>query len=267
MSTEVNEMEKSTAIKMPPKKYILAALFQWLWVGCLYGIGWLLTFFPMGFLVILTARPATSPHGESEAIHSQKYIDEGSSGKWKYVATAWRFIRLWNNYEDGLLGEPSGKHSARCGGKEASFWNQYMWLCRNPFNQGKRTSRFFACYVNDCDIRYWGTGDVSDKDPIVPGWYFIRAVDRTTGRVYYGYRYVIANDNNKGIRLALAKASIAVGNLFTRLTKGKQKSIHGTVYNAVFGFKIKPSHATEQQDEDDLDKAFTARIQFASTPD
>lgn len=252
---------------LPPLKYVLAALLQWTIVGFLYGLGWALTFFPMGFLVILTAKHTTNVFGESEKEHDQKYIDQGSSGKWQYWASLVKWFAPWNNYEDGLRGEPSGKHSARCGGKEASFWNMYSWLCRNPFNQGKRTSRFFACFVNDCDIRYWGTGDVSDKGPIVPGWYFIRAVDRTTGRVYYGYRYVIANDHNKGIRLALAKASIAIGNFFARLVKGKQKSIQGTVYNAVFGFKIKPSHANEVQDADDLDKAFTARVQFASTPD
>lgn len=260
-------MQAPSSTQMPPKKYIFEALFQWLWVGCLYGIGWLLTFFPMGFLVILTARPTTNPHGESEAVHSQKYIDEGSSGKWEYVATAWRFIRLWNNYEDGLLGEPSGKHSASCGGQERTFWNKYSWLTRNPFNECKRTTRLFACFVNDCDIEYWGTGDVSDKDPIKDGWYFIRAVDRTTGRVYYGYRYVVANDRNSGIRLKLAKVFLAFGNALTILTRSPKKTLDGTVYNAVFGFKIKPGHIGNPQDSDDLDKAFTARVQFASKPD
>ena len=253
--------------KMPPVKYILAALWQWTYVGLMFAVVYLLTLFPMGFLVILTAKHTTNHMGESEAVHSDKYIAEGSSGKWQFWASAVRFIRRWNNYEDGLWGEPSGKHSARVGGKEATFWNKYSWICRNAYNEGKRTSRFFACYVNDCDIQFWGTGDVSDKDPIKDGWYFIRAVDRTTGRVYYGYRYVVANERNSGIRLMIVKTLMGIGNLLSKLTGGEKRTLAGTVYNAVFGYKIKPSHATEVQDADDLDKAFTARVQFASTPD
>lgn len=253
--------------KMPPFKYVLAAVLQWMGVGFILGITVLLTYFPMGFLVILTAKHTKNHMGESEATHKQKYIDEGSSGHWQFWASAWRFISRWNNYEDGLRGEPSGKHSASCGGMEHTFWNQYMWLCRNAYNQGKRTSRFFACFVNDCIIESWGTGDVSDKAPIKDGWYFIRAVDKTTGKVYYGYRYVVANERNEGVRLAIVKMLIGIGNFIGKFFGKAPRTLDGTVYNAVFGFKIKPSHATEVQDADDLDKAFTARVQFASTPD
>lgn len=253
----------STEVTKPPVKYWFAAILQWIGVFVLMAIGVLLTYFPMGFLVILTAEHTKNAFGESEADHSQKYIDAGSSGKWQYWASLKKWCAAWNNYEDGLWGEPSGKHSARCLGKEASFWNKFSWLCRNPFNQGKRTSRFFACFVNDCDIEFWGTGDVSDKDPIKGGWYLVRAVDRTTGRVYYGYRFVAANEDLTGWRKALVKLVVALGNLFAK----EKKSAEGTVYNAVFGYKIKPSHKDEVQDSDDLDKAFTARVQFASTPD
>jgi hypothetical protein len=260
-------METVKAPTMPPLKYVAAAVLQWFGVGFLLGITVLLTYFPMGFLVILTAKHTTNAHGETVADHDQKYIDLGSSGKWEFWASAWRFISRWNNYEDGLRGEPSGKNSAACGGKEATFWNQYSWLCRNSYNQGKRLSRFFACYVNDCIIESWGTGDVSDKEPVKDGWYFIRATDKITGRVYYGYRYVVANERNAGIRLVIVKSMMAVGNFMAKLFGGKKRVIEGTVYNAVFGYKIKPSHATTVQDADDLDKAFTARVQFASTPD
>jgi len=247
----------------PPLKYVLAALWQWFIVGLVYGVCVLLTYFPIGFIIAYTAEAAKSPFGEGLTKHDDKYIAQGSSGIWEYWASPIKWLKNWNNYEDGLLGESSGKHSARVHGQERTFWAIYQWLCRNPFNWGKRTSRFFACYVNDCTIDWWGTGDVSDKAPIKDGWYFVRAVDKTTGRSYYGYRYVVANDRNKGFRLTLAKLSIAISNLFTK----EKKSLEGTVYNAVFGFKIKPSHAKETQDDDDLDKAFTARVQFASTPD
>ncbi len=219
-----------------PIRYLLAAIIQWAWVCVPFSICWALTYFPMGMLVALTARQTTNHLGEREGPHSDKYIAEGSSGRWEYWASPWRLLWPWNNYEDGALGEPSGKHSARVGGRERTWWSQYQWLCRNAFNQGKRTSRLFACFVNDCDIDWWGSADLSDKAPIREGWYFCRAVERASGRVYYGYRRVRANKD-------------------------------GTVYNAVFGYKIRPTHASEMQDADDLDKAFTMRIQFASKPD
>ena len=71
---------------------------------------------------------------------------------------------------------------------------------------------------------------------MVEGWHFCRATDRATGRVYYGYRSVTLNDD-------------------------------GTVRQVNLGYKINPRHATEVQDSDDLDKAFTLRIQFASQSD
>lgn len=244
-------------------KYVFAACAQCLSVGFVYGIYVILTYFPMGLIVALTAKRGESPFGEEPGPHSDRYIKEGSSGYWEYWTSALKWVRNWTNYEDGLLGEPSGKHSSRVNGKERSFWNIYSWVRRNPYNYGKRTRQFFACYVNDCDIEWWGTGDVSDKGPVVSGWYFIRAVHRETGKVYYGYRYVIDNSYNEGPRLWLAKLSLLISNLFTK----EKRNVNETVYNAVFGFKIKPSHSYTVQDSDDLDKAFTARIQFASKPD
>lgn len=219
-----------------PMRYILAAAWQWTWLAIVIGAGVLLTFFPMGPLVIATARFIRSPEGPALASHEPKYIAQGSSGLWAYKATTWPLLRLWNNLEDGLLGEPSGKHSAREKGNERSVGAQYRWLIRNPFNQAKRTSRLLACYVNDCVIDWWGNYEVTDKAPIVEGWHFCRATDKATGRVYYGFRRVRANPD-------------------------------GTVNNLVLGFKIRPEHAKQVQDADDLDKAFTLRWQRASQPD
>lgn len=219
-----------------PTRYVLAAIVQWTWLSIVVGAGVLLTFFPMGFLVIITAKFIRSPDGPLVATHEPKYIAQGSSGLWAYKATKWRWLAPWNNFEDGLLGEPSGKHSAREKGEERRFWPQYRWLIRNPFNQAKRTSRRLACFVNDCVIDWWGDYAVSDKAPIVEGWHFCRAIERETGRVYYGFRRVRGNPD-------------------------------GTVNNLVLGFKIRPEHATQVQDADDLDKAFTLRWQRASQPD
>ena len=221
--------------KQIPTRYRWGAYLQWVYVGVPYFVFWALTFFPMGILVALTARPQ-SRHPlmkPTKGNHKQRYIDEGSSGFWEYWNSSWPIVSYFNNYEDGTLGEMSGKNSARCGGRERTFWNQYKWICRNPFNWGKRTSPFFACFVNDCKLEWWGDSNISDKTPPIPGWYFCRAIHKTTGRVYYGYRSVAINDD-------------------------------GTIRQVNLGYKLKPSHAAGNQDADDLDKAFTLRVQFAS---
>ena len=240
----------------PPTIYIIAALFQWTVTLCTYSIAVLLTYFPMGILVALTARPGPSPFGEGPTEHRQKYIEQGSSGMWDYWWSPVKWLLYWNNYEDGLLGEPSGKHSARVKGNEHTFWNMYRWICRNPFNWGKRNSDFFACFVNECKVEWWGTGDVSDKNPPVPGWYFVRATHKLTGKVYYGFRYLKQNSDTSGLPKVVARFFLGLQSMF-----GSKRKLKDTVFNLVVGFKLKPSHAWTVQDEDDLDKAFTLRLQ------
>ena len=219
--------------KQIPLKDRLAALWQWFTVGIGLIIADLLGII-MSFLAALTAKPMTNFVGETKQDHSDKYKSQGSSGKWEYWASPIPFIRLWSNLEDGDLGEPSGKQSVRVNGEERKFWNRYYWLAfRNPFNMGKRTIPFFHCLVDDCDIEYYGDRDVSDKRKEEDGWHFVKATNRETGKVYYGYRSV--------------------------------RSLSDTTVRQVrVGFKIKPSHAGEIQDADDKDKAFTLRYQHES---
>lgn len=219
-----------------PMRLLLAAAWQWLLLSVLLVGGVLLTYFPCGLLVALTARPATNAFGQRQGTHEVEYIAAGSSAWWEYWATPRRWLSAWNNYEDGTLGEPSGKHSARVRGQERSIWNQYLWLCRNPFNQGKRTSLLLACPVNDCDLQWWGYRRLSDKAPVFAGWYFCCATHRTTGRRYFGFRWVQALPG-------------------------------GLVRQLNIGFKLKPEHACRLQDPDDADKAFTLRYQHASAAD
>ena len=221
-----------------PETYRKEAREQWRSVGLRYFGGMAMTYLGAGLLVALTAKnQKIHPFNEPvKQTHSSKYIAEGSSGEWDYANSNVKWLQGWNNLEDGLNGEPSGKHSARCKGKERSWWNRLMWTFRNPYNWAKRTNPLYFCPVNDCDITYWGSDSITDKAPVVEGWYFVRAVHRTTGRVYYGYRAVKLNAD-------------------------------GTVHQTTFGFKIKPEHANNVQDADDLDKAFTFRIQFSSNAD
>lgn len=218
-----------------PLRAWLAAGWSWSKVLPAYAAGVALTYCPMGALVALTARPSVNHLGERAARHKFEYAAAGSSGWWEYWASPWALLAPWNNFEDGTLGEPSGKHSAHCAGRERSIWQQFLWTCRNPFNQAKRTSRFFACYVNDCTLEYWGDFNVSDKTP-APGWHFVIATDPATGRRYYGYR----------------KVSLRAD---------------GTLNQATLGFKLKPAHGITRQDADDLDKAFTFRVQLGASVD
>jgi len=61
---------------------------------------------------VLKKTHGANPFGESVKGHRQKYKDAGSSGHWDYWNVGGIFW-LWGNDEDGYLGEPSGKHSAR----------------------------------------------------------------------------------------------------------------------------------------------------------
>jgi hypothetical protein len=222
-------MKKSSGVEVPTKEW-LKAIWCWIKVTLPYLVMWLLTF-PLGIIVAATASAQKlHPQGKPlKAKHSSKYIAEGSSGEWKYTNSNIKFLKNWNNYEDGLNGEPSGKHSAHEGGKEDSFLSRYRWIVRNPFNCGKRTNPLYHCLVNNCTMEYWGDYDISDKDTSKSGWYLVKAIDKTTGRVYYNYRSVKHLED-------------------------------GQVRQGSIGYKIKPSHANQVQDDDDLDKAFTIRL-------
>jgi len=193
---------------------------------------------PLGYFFIQKGKP--NRYGELTQEHSDKYKLLGSSGQWDFWNMP-RFLWIWGNDEDGLLGEPSGKHSARVRGKERSFWGIYQWAAlRNPANN-LRYSEILSCYVDRCDLVWSGASDLlpeakfpvrialNDNNPVKPGWYFVKATDRTNSKVYYCYRLV------KPLK-------------------------SGRVLHIRLGFKIKPKHAFETQDIDDANKGFTVRI-------
>lgn len=215
----------------PPAKEVLRAVVQWAGVGIPYFAGVALAYFPMSQLVGRYAKPMTSPLGEWPTKHEDQYIEAGSSGNWEYWGVSQKWLKPWSCWEDGELGEPSGRWSSLVKGKERTPKAIAKWARRNPFNWAKRTSKFFACRPNDCFITWWGTGDVSNRGVVTPGWYFIKAVDKKTGSKYYGFRLVHKWSD---------KASL----------------------NSVLGYKLKPSHATEIQGNGDEDKAIT----FRTTP-
>lgn len=214
----------------PSLKIWSKAVLQWLGVCTTYLFGWLLTFFPMGIIVAATSKKqGVHPQGKPlEEEHTRRYVREGSSGHWEYYNSDIRIARPWNNYEDGTLGEPSGKNSARVKGEERSFWSQYKWTCRNPYNWEKRTNPRYHCLVDNCDIEYWGDFSITDKSVDGSGWQFVIATDTTSGKKYYAYRKV--NVVGEHVR-------------HTRI-----------------GFKIDPGHANVVMDDDDKDKAFTIRL-------
>ena len=223
--------------KSIPKEYRIGAVEQWMSILPMLFFHNVMTIIVAPF-VIWTAKNGINFVGESSQLHDQRYIDKGASGVWRYRATEVKCLDGYNNYEDGLYGEPSGKHSARCSGNERTFWSQFGWLLRNPFNKGKRTSDKYSCAVNDCKLIHWGADKLSDKndDPVTKGWYFVCAVNTITGKEYYCYRSV----KNAG---------------------------EGKVKQSFVGFKIKPEHDNELQDDDDLDKAFSVRLPFKTNID
>lgn len=184
-------------------------------------------------LVALTAKKQYEhPMGKPiEETHSAKYLAKGASGEWEYYNSNVRFLKWWNNYEDGMWGEPSGKNSMRMRGKEHTKLSMFIWGIRNPFNWGKRTLPLFHCMVNECDIDYVGDYVVSDKVKSQSGKYFIKATHKVSKRKYYGFRWV-------------------------------KHCKSGKVRNFVIGYKLKPEHGDIIQPLDDADKAFTLRHPF-----
>lgn len=239
-----------------PALVIVKAVLENVVVLLVAAVLYLLTWFPMGLIVAYVVRPMTNHLGESEGPHSQKYIDQGSSGWWKYYGTDIPFVKWWSNLEDGIC-EPSGKWSATVKGKESTFWNKYAWVRRNPFNYIKRTNKFFACFINDCDVSYYGDYMITDKNLSDHGAHFVIAKDKLTGKVYYGFRHIFAWNTVSWYNTLQA---FFVKTRFLKLARW----MDNRVYHANLGFKIKPSHADNKQDEDDLDKSFTFRVQLAS---
>lgn len=209
--------------------YVKAPI-KWLVVTLCMSVLWALTFVLAPFVALTARKQVTHPFNKPiTSYHREKYIEQGSSGYWEYYNSNVRFLKWWNNLEDGLLGEPSGKFSSSVKGKERKWWNMVRWTLRNPFNYGKRTLPLFHCDVNNCKVEYIGDYDINDKDPTKSGWHFVKATHNTTGRTYYYLRWVKHLGN-------------------------------GIVRNGAIGFKLKPSHRDVVQDLDDADKAFTFRI-------
>lgn len=206
------------------------AILSNLLVLAVYAVFWLLNF-PAALLVAATSKLQTK-HPMGKAVngpHRDKYIEQGSGRFWMYANSDIKWLRWFNNYEDGLLGEPSGKWSAEVKGKEWSFWSMVRWTWRNPFNWGKRTLPLFHCMVNECDVSYIGHYRISDKVADQSGWYIVKAKHRITKRNYYSLRWVKHYRGDK-------------------------------VRQMYIGFKIKPEHGDITQSLDDADKAFTFRF-------
>ena len=208
------------------------AVVKWIVVTVAIAGAWVATLFVAPVIAYTARKQVTHPLGKPiAAYHREKYINQGSSGYWEYFNSNIKCLKWWNNLEDGLLGEPSGKFSSSVQGKERTTLNMIRWTLRNPFNYGKRTIPLFHCKVNECKVEYIGDYEINDKDPTKSGWYFVKATHKETGRTYYYFRWV----KHLG---------------------------DGMVRNAAIGFKIKPSHGDNEQDADDADKAFTLRLPF-----
>ena len=184
--------------------------------------------------VVLTAKKATNKFGETTNSHSLKYAKSGSSGVWWFVTSPCKILWPWCNDEDGCYGEPSGKWSATCKGKEHTLLNMYKWIAlRNPANNVSRYTDLFRCKPEQCVITYAGDYVLTDKSPVINGWQFTKAQHKTTNRCYYGFRFIA-------------------------------KWPDGDVFQIKAGFKVKPQHANVNLAVYDEDKGFTVGIQFKS---
>lgn len=236
----------------------IKALIQWITVLPLFGLGIIGTFL-LGWLVILTAkRQPENPFGLlSPQFHRDKYLRLKSSGTWYYFMTTVPILKWFGNFEDGLYGEPSGKNSAYCKGREKTFLNMYSWLMRNPFNYAKRNTPMLACFVNECTIVYRGDETLNDKKPDGAGRHWVIATHNSPKwwhwKKYYSFRQVIMLDDSPKF--------VKFYKLLSKLPYLKESYFTDVVVNISLGYKLKPEHGEVVQVEDDRDKAFTFRVQ------
>lgn len=207
----------------------------------MFQILWMLILFMLvrvaGLVVCIFSvrdiKQGTSKDGETVVTHRQKYIDQGSSGEWRFMNPTNKLFWFWGNDEDGYWGEPTGKWSASVKGKESSLWNMYIWAAiRNPANNFSRFWGPFSCPASECSFTYKGDYDLNDNAPISEGWNQVTAIHKKTGKKYHAFRLV-------------------------KKWPGINKCLHIRL-----GFKLRPSYITNTPDEP---KGWTFRITpFAS---
>lgn len=160
-----------------------------------------------------------------------------ASGYWQYfgVPHSWlvsknpykRFVCMYNNFKDGWLGDKRGEWSHIREGKEGSIISMILWNgFRNPTN-GLREMDYFSCVPDDLEeVHIWGHDfELDNKPKVDTGWWFI--MGKKGDRTYHSFRAVnIVFDGKKA-------------------------------YNASIGFKLKPDHFTQGEDEA---KGFTGRV-------
>lgn len=228
------------------KKDYFLAFVQWFYLTIISFTGVIagLVLYPFVFVPCILIKykilkkPSTpNRFGKFQQKHDSDYIQNGSSKLWNYWSLDSKIAWPWMNGEDGSLGELSGKHSARWNGKERSYIAIIGWFIRNPFNNAKRYWDVMNCRPNECSLSWIGEGVRDEKGrPVITdtkkgydGWYFVKCVNKKTGRKYYGFRFVKCRKNDKVIHIIL-------------------------------GFKIRPSHSDLIVVPDDMDKGVTFRV-------
>lgn len=156
--------------------------------------------------LFFTKTPSTHPFYPKVAYpHAPVYIKEGSSGEWTYEKLPdWGIMKPYDNLNYGLLGETSGRWSAKREGKEHSYLSRFRQAAiRNPCN-GFRYMEAFSAQADNLDIEYTGDYGPLDIQPVlVPGRNFVKGTDRDTGKTYYAFQYVRAVGKTRGFRIRI----------------------------------------------------------------
>lgn len=127
--------------------------------------------------------------GPSPQPHEIKYLYKGSSGKWEYYGFP-KIFWLWDNDEDGHLGEPYGKWSANRKGRERTLLSRWLWcFIRNPVNNMQFTS-WGGVNIESLTLTYKGTRRRITDDDTESGYCIVTGKHKVTGKKYYGYERI-----------------------------------------------------------------------------
>ena len=141
----------------------------------------------LGPLMVALALPFRIVHHETDT----PFTDPSTVPGTHRLVTLPGWARLWDNIFDGAEGDKRGWWNTYCLKNyklsARSFYSMWQWLAiRNPDNYWSRV--ITGCDVSRCDITLLaGQPNVDEGHP---GWHFLCATDRETGRQYHYLGFV-----------------------------------------------------------------------------
>ena len=150
----------------------------------------------LGLIMVPLAIPFRKEHSDT----AKPFTDPAQlPGMWMLV-TLPVWAKWWSNEFDGALGDKRGWWNTYCvqnyGKPCTAFYSMWQWLAiRNPANYWSRVVS--GCDVSKCIITCLAGQELADEDH--PGWSFLVATERDTGKQYHLLQFWIPWNATHGV--------------------------------------------------------------------